>query len=131
MKKQASNERANITRLRRLLNKQPLTKFPPPRGRLTAPFEQCVYVIRDSKRAVVHVGRTLRGNKGLRQRLNDHLAGQSSFVKSFLHGEGKRLRDGYTYQCLAVPDARARALLESCAVAWHCPAHLGLGEGKL
>ena len=123
-------ERARVERLLHLLHKQPILSFPMPRGRLNAPPTQGVYVIRNSKGVVAHVGRTVRGSRGLRQRLQNHLSAQSSFVQAFLGGHGKKLREGFTFQCLPVANPRERALLESMAVAWHCPLHLGVGEGK-
>jgi hypothetical protein len=42
---------------------------------------------------VLHVGRTPRGKKGLRQRLNNHLHAGSSFTLKYLDGHGARLRD--------------------------------------
>jgi hypothetical protein len=81
-------------------------------------------------RRVVHVGRTLRGHNGLKQRLVNHLRGQSSFVQAHLKGKASRLRDEYTFQYLEVPDDRKRALLECLAIASYCPEHLGLGASK-
>lgn len=78
----------------------------------------------------MHVGRSVRGREGLAQRLGNHLRGQSSFAKSYLKGNGRLLREGYTYQYLVVADNRARALLEHLAVGELCPEHLGLGTGK-
>jgi hypothetical protein len=54
----------------------------------------------------------------------------SSFARAHFHGAGSDLRKGYTFQYLDVEDDRARALLESCAIWWLCPQHLGLGAGK-
>ena len=84
-------------------------------------------MIRKGK-TVLHVGRTLRGEGGLRQRLNNHLHGRSSFTKKFYKGRGRNLRSGHTYQFLVVEDARRRALLEAYAIGRLCPKHLGLGE---
>jgi hypothetical protein len=120
-------ERDHIRKLFLRLEAQPTVPFPQARERLVAPEEHGVYVIRTTRRRVVHVGRTLRGKKGLRQRLRNHLAAESSFVNAYLAGKGERLRSGYTYQCLVVRDDRRRALLEHYATAWHCPAHLGVG----
>lgn len=122
-------ERIHILKLLKQLRKQPLKRFPAPRERLEAPDAQGVYVIRDPKRVVLHVGRTLRGKKGLRQRLKNHLQAGSSFVIAYLRGNGKRLRSGYTYQCLEVSASRDRVLLEYAATVWHCPKHLGDGAG--
>lgn len=77
------------------LNRAPLTKFPEIKGRLEAPDLQGVYVIYSPRGKVLHVGRTLRGKKGLRQRLNNHLQAGSSFVIKHLDSKGSKLREGY------------------------------------
>lgn len=123
------SERRYITKLMKTLHRQPLKSFPAPRERLDAPGTHGVYIIRDRRRRVLHVGRTLRGKKGLRQRLNNHLHAASSFVIVHLRGNGKRLRGGYTYQYLEVSSSRDRVLLEYAATVWHCPLHLGDGAG--
>lgn len=119
------NERDAISQLLAELNTQPILPFPQEGTPLQAPTGQGVYVIRSSRNRVVHVGRTVRGKAGLRQRLRNHLAAQSSFVNVWLEGRASELRTGYTYQYLEVSDNRQRALLEHIATAWHCPAHLG------
>ena len=91
---------------------------------------QGVYIIRDIERRVSHVGRTLRGQSGLHQRLRNYLAGKSSFVKFHLKGHASKLREGFTYQCLEIKDARQRALVEHFATAALCPLHLGLGLAR-
>jgi hypothetical protein len=121
-------ERRKIVRLFRQLCDQPVYPFPKSRQTLSAPCSHGVYVIRDPGGHIVHVGRTLRRKDGLQQRLRDHLCGSSTFVKYHLAGRSSQLRAGYTFQCLEVVDARARALLEAFATAWLCPIHLGLGE---
>jgi hypothetical protein len=67
---------------------------------LDAPAKHGVYIIRQGK-IVLHVGRTVRGQGGLRQRLNNHLHEASSFTREYLEGKGAILRkSGYTYQFL-------------------------------
>ena len=124
-------EKHEIEALFQRLEKQPMVTFPEARGQLLAPKTHGVYVIRNKKERVVHVGRTVRGIAGLHQRLNDHLQAKSSFVIVHLSRDGKALREGYTFQYIEVPDDRKRALLEHFATAWHCPAHLGLGTLEL
>ena len=119
-------ERNRIARLLAELDRKPILRFPPAGVPLHASKNQGVYVIRSPSRTVVHVGRTVRGKAGLQQHLRNHLAAQSSFVQASLSSEGARLRNGYTYQCIDVPNDRARALLEHIATAWHCPRHLGV-----
>jgi len=98
----------------------------PKRGKLmNAPISQGVYVIYEGC-DVAHIGRTLTGKNGLRQRLNNHLYGSSSFSKKYL--SGKSLRSGFEFQYLNVPNDRNRALLEALAIARLCPIHLGLGR---
>jgi hypothetical protein len=110
------------------LKKAPLTNFPPARKRMEAPDAQGVYIIYSPQGRVLHVGRTPRGKKGLRQRLNNHLHAGSSFTLRYLDGHGARLRNGYKFRCLAVESPRLRALLEAYATGMLCPAHLGLDE---
>ena len=123
-------ERSSIKRLLKRLNRQPRHPFPSARARLEAPNTHGVYIIRDAARRVLHVGRTLRGKNGLRQRLKNHLQAQSSFVITYLKGHGRRLRSGYTFQYLEVTESRSRILLEYAATVWHCPAHLGDGAAQ-
>lgn len=123
-------ERKRIRKLLSDLNRQRLYTFPEPRCSLDAPREHGVYIIRNSRGRVVHVGRTYRGKAGLLQCLRNHLAAQSSFVVAFLDGDGSRLRNGYTFQYLKVRDERERALLEYLATAWHCPKHLGVHASR-
>jgi hypothetical protein len=92
--------------------------------------EPGVYVIRNSEGEPVHVGTRPRGELGLRQRLGDHLSGTSSFARKFLNRLKHKLWNGYSFQCLAVADARQRALLEALAIGRLCPLHLGTGEKR-
>ena len=105
-----------------------LIKFPQLRKPLKAPTEQGVYIIYDPKGDIVHVGRSVRGRNGLHQRLKNHLRGQSSFSKNYLKRDGSKLRQGYKFQYLVIPDPRTRALLEALATGKLCPKHLGLGQ---
>ena len=121
-------QRDAIKQLFEQLEHQPQISFPKLRDTLAAPKDRHgVYVIRNPSGEVEHVGRTLRGRDRLLQRLRNHLRGQSSYVRKHHKGNGNTLRDGYTFQFLAVDDDRERALLEHYATAWHCPIHLGLG----
>jgi hypothetical protein len=121
-------QRDAIKQLFEKLDHQPQISFPKLRDTLAAPKDRHgVYVIRNPSGQVEHVGRTLRGRDRLLQRLRNHLRGQSSYVRKHHKGNGNILRDGYTFQFLAVDDGRERALLEHYATAWHCPIHLGLG----
>lgn len=96
-------------------------------GALECPTTQGVYLITDPQGRVAHVGRTTRAQAGLQQRLRSHLAGRSSFVILFLNGHRERLRRGYSYQWVEVPDARLRALVEAYATGVLCPRHIGTG----
>ena len=111
----------------RLLRRR-LVKVPLAGERLDAPDTQGVYLIYSPRGTVLHVGRTLRGRKGLRQRLRNHLHGRSSFVIRFLLGKPERLRGSHAYAFVEVPDPRRRALLEAYATGHLCPKHLGVGE---
>jgi hypothetical protein len=125
------SEPQQIERLLRTLNKQPKVPFPVPRARLLAPHTQGVYVIRNSRGRVMHVGRSHRGKKGLHQRLTDHLAGKSSFVGSYWerYRAVPKFRKGYTFQYLEVVDSRHRLLLEYLATVRLSPRHLLTGDG--
>jgi hypothetical protein len=112
------------------LNSQQIQPFPKLGARLEVPSTHGVYVIREPRGRIAHVGRTVRGRAGLLQRLRNHLRGQSSFAIVQFRGKGEMLRRGYTFQFLEVPDGRARALLEFAATAWHCPHHLGIGARR-
>lgn len=112
---------------RRLVRVRPVP-FPTAGERLDVPDLHGVYVIYSPRGDVLHVGRTVRGKQGLRQRLNNHLHAGSSFTIRFLRGDGSKLRGSHKFAILEVPDARMRALLEAYAVGCLCPKHLGIGE---
>lgn len=100
------------------------------RKALAAPECRGVYVIYDRSGRVVHVGGTPRGKRGIAQRLQNHLNSASSFTKNYppLEGDGSKLRDGFTFRCLPVPNDRLRAFLEAYAIGHLCPAHIGLHQ---
>lgn len=117
-----------VTNMFRQLLKQPKVNFPKARETLIAPKDfHGVYIIRNSKGRVEHVGRTVRGKKRLYQRLKNHLQGSSSFVKNHLDGKGVSLRNGYTYQYHIVEDEYKCAVLEHYATGCLCPLYLALG----
>jgi len=102
--------------------------FPKVRHPMEATEKHGVYIIYKSN-DVLHVGRTLRGKRGLNQRLRDHLNNSSSFAVHYLDRNGSVLRKkGYFFKCLEISDARERALLEAYAIGNLCPEHIGLGE---
>lgn len=111
----------------RLIRAKP-RRFPLARERMPAPTSHGVYLIFGPRGRILHVGRTVRGKKGLRQRLNNHLLGQSSFTASHFRRKGAKLRGTYSFSYIEVIDARTRALLEAYAVAHLCPKHLGVGK---
>jgi hypothetical protein len=76
----------------------------------------------------MHIGRTLRGKKGLHQRIKNHLHGNYSFVIKKFNGSGCKLRKGFKYQFLKVRSDRKRALLEAYAIGNLCPNYIGLGK---
>jgi hypothetical protein len=120
-------ERHAISRLLQSLKKQRAFSFPARRQQFSVPEKHGVYVVSDSKERAVHVGRTVSGKAGLRQRLTNHLRGKSSFARKYLRGRGDKLRSGYAYRYIEVPDSRKRVLLEYAATVWYCPKHLGVG----
>jgi hypothetical protein len=113
-----------FTRLRRASRHH----FPEQGGKLECPRRHGVYLIFDPRGRIAHVGRTTRAQNGLRQRLQAHLAGRSSFVQQHLNGRQARLRKGYKYAWLEVPNPRLRALVEAYATGVLCPQHVGTGE---
>jgi hypothetical protein len=117
-----------IRKLYQRLLRAPRVRFPNPRERLPVPDTHGVYIIFAPRGTVLHVGRTVRGQRGLRRRLNNHLHGGSSFTRQFLRGRGSRLRGTHTFSFVEVANPRTRALLESLAVGCLCPKHLGVGE---
>ncbi|MGH8543435.1 MAG: hypothetical protein ACREX3_07370 [Gammaproteobacteria bacterium] len=123
-----SRESTSIRKMyRQLLLSRPV-KFPKAGERLAAPDTHGVYVIYGPRGTVLHVGRTLRGKRGLRQRLNNHLHGNSSFTNHYYEGKGSKLRGTHKFAFVEIADARARGLLEAFAVGSLCPKHLGVGE---
>jgi hypothetical protein len=123
-----NNESREIKMLFDELCAQTKRSFPQHGQLLDAPSKPGVYIIRKNE-TVLHVGRTVRGRYGIRQRLKNHLHGSSSFINDYLKGNGAILREeGYNYQFLELEDPRKRALLEAYAVGTLCPLHIGLGE---
>ena len=112
-----------------LLSSNPFP-FPQAREKLMAPQKQGVYLILNPRGDVVHVGRTLRGKRGLYQRLRNHLNAASSFTNIHLKGDGSKLRKHYKYKYLVIENPRKRALVEALAIGVLCPKHIGLGAGK-
>jgi excinuclease UvrABC nuclease subunit len=123
-----AREPTTIRELFRQLLRAPRTAFPKPRERLAVPDSHGVYIIFSPRGTVLHVGRTVRGESGLRRRLNNHLHGGSSFTRQFLRGKGSKLRGTHTFAFLEVANARRRALLEAFASGSLCPKYLGVGE---
>jgi len=125
-----TSERQKVEELFTALCKQPMQQFPQARKKLEATSKPGVYVIRKGD-SVLHVGRNLRGKEGLRQRLKNHLSGDSSFTRDYLKGIGATLRKGHTHQSLVVENPRLRALLEAYATGTLCPKHIGLGVSNV
>lgn len=128
MAKQISEEFAEIKRLFTTLMKCPCVAFPEAGESIPVTSAQGVYVIFSPSGLPLHVGRTLRGKRGLAQRLSNHLHGQSSFTLHYMNKNGTKLRRGYSFKYIPVRRARTRALLEAYATARLCPKHLGLGK---
>ena len=125
-----TREQKAVRALFQKLKRQRVQPFPKAGKRLDVPNEQGVYVIYAPHTSeVLHVGRTYRGTAGLRQRLKNHLHGQSSFTIRHLKGRGSKLRKGYKFRCIPVTSARRRALLEGFATGCLCPRHLGTSAG--
>ena len=122
-----TQELEKIKKSYRLLLEAKKYNFPKPDEKLEAPTQQGVYVISAPNGAVLHVGKTSRAKNGLRQRLKNHLLGQSSFTKKYLNGDGKKLRGKHTFKYVRVDNSRLRTLVEAYAIAHLCPKHLGTG----
>jgi len=79
-----SKELRKIRELYKLLLRQKEYDFPSRGEKTTASTKQGVYVIVNRKGSVLHVGKTARAKRGIRQRLNNHLHARSSFTKKYL-----------------------------------------------
>ncbi len=121
------NESEKIESLLQNLLQSPLYPFPT-KGKLDITCEKGVYIIYDPTSAVAHVGNTPRAQKGLCQRLNDHILGNSSFARNYLKPKNLSVRKGFTFKLLELPSPRERALLEALACGTLCPKHIGTGE---
>ena len=127
------NENRHIEELFKRLIRDTIFHFPKDGSTrdVGVPSKPGVYVIyspTDTTDTIVHVGRTQRARGGLRQRLDEHLHGQSSFTDKYLRGKGSELRSGYKFRYLVVDNPRERGLLEALAIGKLCPEHFGLGE---
>ncbi len=120
-------ELTKIKALYKSLLSQSEQPFPDQGERLLASTDQGVYIISNGKGLVLHVGKTDRAKNGIKQRLNNHLHGQSSFTKKHLNGAGSKLRGKCNYKYLVVINPRLRTLLEAYTISNLCPKHLGLG----
>jgi hypothetical protein len=115
-----------------------LHSFPASRRQFRETDKRGVYVIYSPRGTILHVGGTPRGRRGIRQRLGNHLHGQSSFTNKskYLWRHGGRtlkgrctyVREHCSYRCLAVKDERLRVLLEAYAIGHLCPDHVGLHQ---
>jgi hypothetical protein len=120
-------ETEEINMLFESLLQQTKHAFPKSRQSFEVPVKHGVYVIYQEK-DVLHVGRTIRGEHGLQQRLRNHLQGKSSFTRAYFSGDGNKLRDKtFSFHFLEVLEPRKRALLESLAIGKLCPLHIGVG----
>lgn len=124
MKREAKNVRAYFARLRRARPHD----FPKAGRRVLCPPRHRVYLILDPSGRVAHVGRTTRARAGLLQRLRSRLAGRSSFVILFVKRRPSRLRKGYSYAWVEIPNPRTRALVKAYATGILCPRHIGTSE---
>lgn len=98
-------------------------------GLKQVPMIHGVYIIHRINGTVLHVGRTYRAKKGLKQRLNNHLKGVSSFMKRYNKISVNSLKKCY-FRFIPVKNDRMRALLELYAAAMLCPKYLGLHKAK-
>lgn len=122
-----NKELQKIKELYKFLLKKNEQFFPKSGEKLNASTNQGVYIISDDKGMILHVGKTARAKNGIKQRLNNHLHGQSSFTIKYLGGNGTKLRGKCKFKYIEVANPRLRALLEAYAISNLCPKHLGLG----
>ena len=109
----------------------PLQEFPASGARLNVPETHGVYAIYGRRGVrVLHVGRTVTGTKGLRQRLSNHLYGRSSFVTLHFDRDATRVR-GLRFKYVEVKNPRIRALVEAYAIGQYCPSHIGYARSLL
>jgi hypothetical protein len=107
------SEFERVERLFKQLCRATPQAFPAARESLDVPERHGVYVILGTRGApVMHVGRTVTGKRGLKQRLFNHLHGRSSFVIDQFGGKGAELRGRFSFKYVVVPIPRTRALLE-------------------
>jgi excinuclease UvrABC nuclease subunit len=92
------------------------------------PTAKGVYIIYDPNNVVLHVGRSQSGVNGIRQRIMNHIRGQSSFVRKAFPNQVFPPTEGFGFRYLVVPDPRERALLEYHAIGSLCPKHLGVSN---
>jgi hypothetical protein len=118
-----NNQIANL--FHKLLQKS--YNYFPEKGPVKITENHGVYILYDKNKVVVHVGRTIKGKKGLNQRLTNHLNNSSSFGKRYLNGQGHKLRNGFGFRILEIQDHRIRTLLEALAIGTLCPKHIGTG----
>jgi len=124
------HELQSIRKLFAKLIRAKRTAFPREGVHLVAPDKQGVYLIYSPRGQVLHVGRTVSGQKGLQQRLKNHLQGKSSFTAADFKRDGSQLRSSHSYAFVRVRNDRHRALLEAFAVGNLCPKHLGVGKSR-
>jgi len=124
-------EHEQVKALFERLDQAPLHAFPSPRESIEAPATHGVYaVVAPDRIRVLHVGRTVTGQRGLKHRLTNHLRGRSSFARLHLDGDPTTVRDCW-FKYVEVADARIRALLEAYAIGQYCPAHIGIAQSVL
>ncbi len=112
------------------LIQQPINYFPLPRTKWDMTNQHGVYVIYSPENKVLHVGKSSRGENGLRQRLYNHLHGASSFSQQYLSIRMVNLRERYYFKFILVSDAKDRAYLENLTSGMLCPEHIGTSEKK-
>ncbi len=125
-------EHEKVRHLFEALDKAPLQRFPKAGERINAPTTHGVYAIVAPRGIrVLHVGRTVTGKKGLKQRLANHLQGKSSFVTLHLDRDPARLRGRFWFRYIEAPNPRIRALLEAYAIGQYCPSHIGIARSLM
>lgn len=124
-------EQEKIQKLLKKLQKSKFHYFPQIRQTIDVTSKQGVYIIFNFNDEILHIGRTYRGSKGLKQRLKDHLYGSSSFMQNFTEVNTEKLRKTCKFKYIEVENLRERAFLESLAVGSLCPKYIGSNEKKI
>lgn len=123
------NEPEEIMNLHKALIQSDQYTFPT-KGKVKVSEKHGVYIVYSPADKVLYVGNTPSGEKGLDQRLYNHVTGASSFSKQYLEPQNISLRSGYKYRIIELSSPRKREPLEALTAGLLCPVHIGTGEKR-